>query len=216
VPSSARDVFINCPFDDAFAQGFQALVFAVLACGFRARCAREMDDAAETRIDKLYRIIAESRYSIHDLSRTQLDAGNQLPRFNMPLELGIFLGAKHFGDDDQAQKRCMILDTLQYRFQMFISDLAGMDIKAHAGDPRAMVQHVRDFLRTVSRRRTIPPTVDLLDSYDRFAAALPVLAATSGLDPVDLRFPDFERLVQAWVKAEHSRPEQAPTAPIAV
>ena len=202
--SSSRDVFINCPFDDAFAQGFQALVFAVIACGFRARCAREMDDAAETRIDKLYRIVAESRYSIHDLSRTELDAVNHLPRFNMPLELGIFLGAKRFGDEDQSQKRCMILDTQQYRFQMFISDLAGMDIKAHGGDPREMVRHVRDFLLTVSRRKTIPPTVDLLTNFDEFVAALPVLAEASALDPADLRFPDYERLVQAWVRA-HAR-----------
>lgn len=142
-----------------------------------------MDDAAETRIEKLYRIIAESRYSIHDLSRTELDIVNHLPRFNMPLELGIFLGAKRFGDDDQALKRCMILDTQQYRSQMFISDLAGMDIKAHGGDPRSMVQHVRDFLLTVSRRKTIPPTVELLDSYDRFIIALPALAAAAGLNP---------------------------------
>jgi hypothetical protein len=163
-----------------------------------------MDDAAETRIDKLYRIIAESRYSIHDLSRTELDPANNLPRFNMQLELGIFLGAKRFGDEAQSQKRCMILDTQQYRFQMFISDLAGMDIKAHGGDPRAMVGHVRDFLLTVSRRRTIPPTVELLDSYDRFIVALPALAAASGLNPADLRFPDFERLALAWVRAEHS------------
>lgn len=163
-----------------------------------------MDDAAETRIDKLYRIIAESRYSIHDLSRTELDAANGLPRFNMPLELGIFLGAKRFGDEDQSQKRCMILDREQYRFQMFISDLAGMDIKAHAGDPRTIVQHVRDFLLTVSRRKTIPPTVELLESYDGFISALPDLAVTSGLNPADLRFPDFERLAQAWVRAAHS------------
>lgn len=163
-----------------------------------------MDDAAETRIDKLYRIIAESRYGIHDLSRTELDGVNNLPRFNMPLELGIFLGAKRFGDEAQSQKRCMILDREQYRFQMFISDLAGMDIKAHAGDPRAMVQHVRDFLLTVSRRKTIPPTVELLDSYDRFVAALPDLAIASGLDPEDLRFPDFERLAQAWIRASNS------------
>lgn len=201
--SSARDVFINCPFDDAFTASFQALVFAVLACGFRARCAREMDDAAETRIDKLYRIIEESRYSIHDLSRTEPDSVNKLPRFNMPLELGIFLGAKRFGDDVQSRKRCMILDTEQYRFQKFISDLAGMDIKAHGGDPRDMVRHVRDFLITVSQRKTIPPTNDLLASYDDFAAALPDLATASGLDPADLRFPDYERLVQAWVKAAH-------------
>ncbi len=201
--SSAQDVFINCPFDDAFTPSFQALVFAVLACGFRARCAREMDDAAETRIDKLYRIIAESRYGIHDLSRIELGPANNLPRFNMPLELGIFLGAKRFGDEDQSQKRCMIFDTEPYRFQMFMSDLAGMDIKAHGGDRRAMVRHVRDFLTAVSRRRTIPPTLELLNSYDAFAAALPDLALVSGLDFVDLRFPDYERLVQAWVRAAH-------------
>jgi hypothetical protein len=90
--TKTSDVFINCPFDADFLPRFQALVFAVRACGFRVRCALEMDDGGETRIDKLYRIIEESRYSIHDLSRTELDPVNALPRFNMPLELGIFLG----------------------------------------------------------------------------------------------------------------------------
>jgi hypothetical protein len=108
---ASSDVFINCPFDDDFAPGFRALVFAVIACGFRARCAREMDDAAETRIEKLYRIIEESRFSVHDLSRTELDPVNNLPRFNMPLELGIFLGAKRFGDAEQKKKRSLVLDT---------------------------------------------------------------------------------------------------------
>jgi hypothetical protein len=117
VKSSTRDIFINCPFDDAFTVSFQALVFAVIGCGFRARCAREMDDAAETRIEKLYRIIEESRYSLHDLSRTELDPVNHLPRFNMPLELGVFLGAKRYGDEDQRQQRCAILDIEQYRFK---------------------------------------------------------------------------------------------------
>jgi hypothetical protein len=44
-----------------------------------------MDDGSETRIDKLYRIVEASRFGIHDLSRTELDAVNNLPRFNMPL-----------------------------------------------------------------------------------------------------------------------------------
>ena len=91
-----------------------------------------MDDGTETRIDKLHRIIEQSRFGVHDLSRTQLDHVNGLPRFNMPLELGIFLGAKRFGGEAQKQKRCLILDTEQYRFQKFVSDLAGMDITAMA------------------------------------------------------------------------------------
>ena len=200
--SPSNSVFINCPFDNAFATGFQAIVFAIFRCGFQVRCALEVVDSGETRIEKLYRIIEQSRYGIHDLSRTELDSVNALPRFNMPLELGIFLGAKRYGDDGQKKKRCAIFDVEQYRFQKFISDLAGMDITAHGGDPREMVCHVRDFLYAVSKRQTIPGRAALLDSYDRFIVALPALAAPFHVDPTRLIYPDFERLVIAWTRAE--------------
>lgn len=199
---ASRDVFINCPFDDDFAPSFRALVFAVIACGFRARSAREMDDGTETRIDKLYRIIEQSRYSVHDLSRTELDAINQLPRFNMPLELGLFLGAKRYGDEQQKLKRCLILDTQQYRFQMFISDIAGMDVTPHAGDPRFMAELVRNWLVTVSRRRSIPDTAVILGSFDRFFVGLPAIAEAAGTTVNAMLYADFERFVLAWVAAE--------------
>ncbi len=48
-----------------------------------------------------------------------------LPRFNMPLELGIFLGAKRFGSQKQKQKNGLILDREKYRYQSFCSDIAG-------------------------------------------------------------------------------------------
>jgi hypothetical protein len=200
MPRPAGDVFINCPFDDEFAPAFRALVFAVFACGFRVRCAREMSDGTETRIDKLYNIIEQSRFSVHDLSRTELDPTNKLPRFNMPLELGIFLGAKRFGDSAQKMKRCLILDTEQYRFQKFISDLAGMDITAHGGDPRRIVGCIRDWLVVVSKRKTIPDRAVVVDSFDRFIAGLPAIAKTAGLKLDDLIFADLERFILAWVK----------------
>jgi hypothetical protein len=196
----APNVFINCAFDEAFAPGFEALVFAVIGCGFIVRCAREMSDASETRIDKLYRIIEQSPFSIHDLSRTELDKKHKLPRFNMPLELGIFLGAKRFGDEANRRKKCLVLDIDPYRFQKFVSDLAGMDITAHGGDPRRMVGRVRDWLVTVAPRRAIPSTVAILESYDAFQTALPGIAKDSGLDLGDLAYADFERLVLFWVK----------------
>jgi len=71
------------------------------------------------RLDKLYEILGECRFGIHDLSRTTLDTRSQLPRFNMPLELGIFLGAKRYGGASQAKKSCLILDRDQYRYQIF-------------------------------------------------------------------------------------------------
>jgi hypothetical protein len=91
-----RTVFINCPFDAAYAPIFEAIVFTIHDAGFLPTCARERLDSSQVRIDKITRLIGQSRYSIHDLSRTEIDAATALPRFNMPLELGIDLGCKSF------------------------------------------------------------------------------------------------------------------------
>ncbi len=68
---SATSVFINCPFDAQYRPLFEAIVFAVFACGFRPRCALEIDDASQVRIDKIFKIIAECKYGVHDISRTE-------------------------------------------------------------------------------------------------------------------------------------------------
>ena len=111
-------VFINCPFDDEYQPLFRALVFAVMDCGFFPRCALERDDGSETRIEKIRRIIGESEFGLHDISRTELDAVNGLPRFNMPLELGIYLGARYFGRPHGGMA-CVIFDRERYRHQKF-------------------------------------------------------------------------------------------------
>lgn len=158
-----------------------------------------MDDASETRIDKLYAIISDCRFGIHDLSRTELDQANGLPRFNMPLELGIFLGAKQFGDETQRQKRCLMLDLEPYRYQRFISDLAGADIRDHGGLPGRAMQRARDWLATVSRRK-LPGPVLIQNAYERFVADKPAATANLGLDEHDLAYTDYERLVVAWLE----------------
>jgi hypothetical protein len=107
---SARNVFINCPFDDRYRPLFHAAVFAVVDCGFVPRCALEVDDGSEVRINKVCDLIGECRFGIHDLSRTELDSRSKLPRFNMPLELGLFIGAKRFGGASHRRKSCLILD----------------------------------------------------------------------------------------------------------
>jgi len=75
-----RNVFINCPFDKDFAPCFEALVFTITACGYVARCALEDRDGAKIRFVKLAKLISECRYTIHDLSRVELNI-NDLPRF---------------------------------------------------------------------------------------------------------------------------------------
>ena len=143
-PNYNDNVFINCPFNAKYKSLFDAMVFAVHDCGFIPRCALEDDDASEVRIDKIYHIIADCRYGIHDISRTELDRDSDLPRFNMPLELGIFLGAKRFGVEEQKRKKCLVLDREQYRYQQFISDIAGQDIQAHNNSSREVITRVRN------------------------------------------------------------------------
>jgi hypothetical protein len=196
--TSPNDVFINCPFDDGYAPTFRALIFTIYACGFRARSARELDDGGQTRIEKLYGLIGECRYGVHDLSRTELDPVNQLPRFNMPLELGIFLGAKSYGGPQQRAKRVLILDKAPYRYQQFISDLAGMDIHAHAGDPAHALRETRDWLANVSRRK-LPSGERLARLYGMFLGELPALAAALEFEPDQIPYVDFERIVVEWL-----------------
>jgi len=199
--SAPTDVFINCPFDRDYAPQFEALIFGVMACGFRPRSARELDDGGQTRIEKLYGIIEECRYGVHDLSRTQLDAVNDLPRFNMPLELGLFLGAKRFGGDAHQTKRALILDVEPYRYQRFISDLSGMDIADHGGDVGRTLIRLRDWLVNVSRRRLSGGAV-LVASYERFLAEKAQTALGLGLDPEQIPYVDFEQIATRWLAAE--------------
>ena len=193
------NVFLNCPFDSAYKQLFDAMVFAVYDCGFIARCALEEEDASQVRIDKIYNIIADCRYGIHDISRTELDENLGLPRFNMPLELGVFLGAKKFGIDEQKRKNCLILDKEQYRYQQFISDIAGQDIQAHNNNPEEMVTVIRNWLRNVSKRETIPSGSIIWKRYQEFMGDLPQLAQECRLEVDELIFNDYTSVITKWL-----------------
>src|SRR6266403_3735989 len=100
---------------------FDAIVFAVHDCGFVARCALEASDSEEARIGKILAIIAKCKFGIHDISRTELSKNTKLPRFNMPLELGLFLGDKTFGRRGPRAKVFLILDRQKYRYQKYCS-----------------------------------------------------------------------------------------------
>jgi hypothetical protein len=161
-------VFINAPFDLAYKPFFNALVFAVFDCGYAPRCSLEVEDGGEIRVAKIQRIIRECGKGIHDISRTTLDSKNRLPRFNMPFELGLFLGARWSGQGKQRQKRCLILDIDRYRFQKFISDVAGQDIKAHDSNIKTLIRAVRDWLRSSRPGVHIPDGAVIHRRYEKF------------------------------------------------
>lgn len=202
MPSSgsyASDVFINCPFDQDYRDLFNAIVFTVFDCGFRARCSLEEDDSADIRIEKIKKIVSQCKYGIHDISRTELDANTNLPRFNMPLELGLFLGAKCYGIAKQRQKKCLILDREQYRYRIFVSDIAGQDIRAHLGNVDRVIRVTRDWLRNASSRTTIPGGAKIAARYVQFRDDLPSICQNAGILEEELTYNDYATLISEWL-----------------
>jgi len=194
-----RDVFINCPYSPDYQEYFQALVYAVVRSGFMPRCARENDDGGEVRIDKICRIISESRYGVHDISKTEPDPTSGLPRFNMPLELGLFMGARKYGGKQHSRKKTLILDRERHRYQTFMSDIAGQDIHSHDGQVDRLIEEVATWLRDESRDRDIPGGRAIATEFGRFRSDLPAIAASKRLEPDELTFKDLIAIAATWI-----------------
>lgn len=197
----ATNVFINCPFDTEYEPLFHAIVFVVIHCGYTVRCALEAEETGATRIDRIYRLIEECRFGIHDISRIEHDPINALPRFNMPFELGVFLGARHFGAARQHDKRCLVLEAERYRYQKYLSDIAGQDIRQHDNQPTKAVGAVRDWL-AASRSRSahpLPGATAIMRHYDEFQANLPAMLHAAALEPAELGFFDRANLMAQFL-----------------
>jgi hypothetical protein len=196
-----HSVFVNCPLDEQYRHLFDAIVFAVQDCGYIARCALEVDDASEVRIEKIAKIIGGCKFGIHDISRTELDSDTNLPRFNMPLELGLFLGAKRFGRAEQKLKSCLILDVERYRFQKFISDIAGQDIAAHGADTSKAIRVVRNWLSDATPKSVrIPGGGAIATRHALFQSELPAMCGKLHLKVDELTFNNYVVQVEEWLK----------------
>lgn len=197
-----NSIFINCPFDDEYRPIFDALVFAVFDCGFIPRCSLEITGSGGVRIDNIVGLISECKFGIHDVSRTELDQRSGLPRFNMPLELGIFLGAMKLGTPRQRRKDYLILDRERYRYQKFISDIAGQDIEPHGDDAETAVTKVRNWLNAAPETSEVnlPGGAKMWERYKEFEEQLPELCEAVHLRPEDLTFNDAVFLVSGWLQ----------------
>jgi hypothetical protein len=193
-------VFINCPFDEAFLALFNAIVFALFNCGLKPRCAKEVYDGGEVRIEKIACIIRDCRRGIHDISRTDLNVSGP-PRSNMPLELGLFLGAQRFGTGRQPEKLCVVMDREPYWYQAFISDIAGQDIAPHGDNPEQAIKAVRDWLAESGAGITHPPgAAAIAGRYRRFVDDLQAMCAATERESGELTVTEFAYSLSCWLK----------------
>ena len=141
-----KSIFVNCPFDKEYKPLLDGLLFTLVYLGFQPHITSESSDSLQLRLEKIKHLIKKSRYSIHDISRIEAKKKGDLARFNMPFELGIDLGCRAFGGRAFSGKKCLIFEKERYRFEKSLSDLAGVDIRAHDEDSEEMVYQVRHWI----------------------------------------------------------------------
>lgn len=201
-----RNVFINCPFDEDYRPCFEALLFIVAANGYTVRCALEDADGASIRFDKLRRLIGESPRTIHDLSRIELSK-EALPRFNMPFELGLAMGAKCFGSPRQQRSNALILVRKDYILNAYLSDLGGNDPASHNGEPLQLMAAVTRFLHASPTGKVLAGPKSVFVRFTRFKDGLPTMAAALERDEHEIHpFRDYR--VYLAVLNEFLRNEQ--------
>ena len=82
-------VFLNYPYDDAYAPLGTALTYAVAAAGLIPVSAKDFSSPDGLRLTLLIELVSNCQYSIHDLSRCKGEGEENLARMNMPLEMGM-------------------------------------------------------------------------------------------------------------------------------
>jgi hypothetical protein len=196
-----KDVFINCPFEEgSYSKLFNSIIFTILDCGFIPRCAKEKVDSGEERISKIQNIIEQCQFGIHDISMTTLDSVTNLPRFNMPLELGLFLGAKRYSKlRSQKAKQCLIMDKAYHNYDKSISDLSGNDIVVHDMKVSSVIHEIRNWLAHFSKN-LIPGGENIHKRYQAFQIDIPFICQKKCLNQTKLSYNDFLIITERWLK----------------
>lgn len=195
-----KNVFINCPFDNDYFPILRSIIFAGIYLGFEIKIS-ETSDSGEARITKIRRLIRQSKFSIHDLSRIELNE-NYLPRFNMPFECGIDFGSKYFGSKQLKSKKFLILDKERYRYQQFISDIAGNDIRSHENSPELAIKAIRDWMNLNSSKR-LQSSKGIWLLFNEFISDYNQIAEAEEFNPNDIaeiNFSDYIDIVKQWIK----------------
>lgn len=137
------EVFLNLPYDSKFEKLYLSYVCATHAIGMVPRVTLEIPGGAR-RLDRIFALIQNCEFSVHDLSRVQLDASRpRVPRFNMPFELGL---AVAWGKLAKREHVWFVMEELNYRLAKSLSDLNGTDPYIHGGTVEGVFREMGNAL----------------------------------------------------------------------
>jgi hypothetical protein len=130
-------VFLNIPYDSRFERLYLAYITALSAISFLPQAT--LGIGGNRRLDRIASLIESCSFSIHDLSRVQLDRNPpRTPRFNMPLELGLAVGWARSHPDH----KWFVFESMSRRLSKSMSDLDGTDPYVHDGTVSGVMREV--------------------------------------------------------------------------
>lgn len=161
-------VFLNYPYDEAFAPFARAMHFAVVAGGHIPVCAQDFISPDKPRLETIVEAIVNCSFSVHDLSRGRGEGPEGYARLNMPLEVGMALF--HAVYTQRTTHRCAFFTPVANEFRIFISDLAGLDPSVYGDEPANLAAAVYDWLRTKANPNlfTDVPTADVKEAFQYY------------------------------------------------
>jgi hypothetical protein len=172
VPGKRRieSVFLNIPYDVAFENLYLAYIVGLTQLGLSINAALAVPN--QGRLSTIIELIDKSDFSIHDLSRVEISRG--VPRFNMPVELGLALYRSHITN---GQHRVFIFERKQYRAQQSTSDVNGIDPQIHNGTVKGLMSGLRNIFRQPNDVTTVP---EMLASYRAVQQRIPEMRRNAG------------------------------------
>jgi hypothetical protein len=140
-----QSVFLNVPFDSEYSSLFIALIAGLTALGRTPRCVLEVPSGGRNRLERIFSLMESCGASIHDLSRITLCGPQEVPRFNMPFELGMAYAVAQ-----KAPHEFFVLEERPFRLQASLSDLNGHDPHIHDSTSSGVLRCLLDCLGTPS------------------------------------------------------------------
>jgi hypothetical protein len=160
-----KGVFLNVPYDEEFSSLYIAYIVGLCQLGLAPHLASEIP-GGDRRLDRIIQLIQSCRFSIHDLSRVELNVvPSATPRFNMPLELGMTITWQILNPN---QHTWFVCESEPYRIQRSASDLNGTDPYIHGGT----VEGIFRELCNAFRHDQAPSVSQMLIVYFLVASAL--------------------------------------------
>ncbi len=190
LPRAKESLFLNIPYDPSFSKLYLAYIAGVSSFGLMPRATLEIP-GGERRLDRILLLIRSCAYSLHDLSRVELDPHPpRTPRFNMPFELGLAVSWQKL---KRPTHTWFVFEAMPRRAEKSLSDISGTDVYIHNGNARGVfTQLCNAFVRLKSQ----PTIQDMEEMYGRLTDLLPELQARAGASsPFEARV--FKELVFA-------------------